>query len=253
MIAATTWEIRHGDCLRELARLPEAARLIVADPPYNQGVDYGQGKQVDRLPREEYLAWCREWIRLSAEALTDDGSLWIVAPDEWVAYVAIMLDQAGLHRRSWIKWYETFGVNCTRKFNRCSRHILHYVAHPKRFVFNREAVCRPSDRQRKYNDRRAKAGGKVWDDVWIIPRLAGTHRERIPGFPTQLPLRLLRPIVGCASDPGDLVVDPFSGSATTGTAALELGRRYIGIEQSRHYCKLSRQRLRECRRRPAGT
>src|SRR5262249_46230351 len=109
--------------------------------------------------------------------------------------------------------------------------------------FNREAVTRLSDRQTKYNDRRADPRGKIWDDVWVIPRLVGTAEERIPDFPTQLPLDLLRPIIGCASDPRDLVLDPFSGSATTGVAALELGRRYVGIEKREKFATLSRKRL----------
>ncbi len=65
----------------------------------------------------------------------------------------------------------------------------------------------------------------------------------MPLFPTQLPLALLRPIVACASDPGDLVVDPFSGSGTTGHACIELGRRFKGIELSEKFADLSRKRL----------
>jgi hypothetical protein len=132
-------------------------------------------------------------------------------------------------------------------FNRCSRHLLHFVKDPRRFVFHAEAVRRASARQAKYCDKRADPWGKVWDDVWgiepPIPRLVDNDAERIPGFPTQLPLALLLPIVGCASDPGDLVVDPFSGSATTGEACLTLGRRFVGIERNEEYVRLARQRL----------
>ncbi len=234
--------IWHGDCLEELPKAPKA-RLIFADPPYNQGVDYGNGKRADKLSRYDYLSWCRAWIDRCAGSLTPDGSLWVLISDEWADHFGIMLADVGLHRRNWIKWYETFGVNCTRKFNRTSRHLFHYVRDPKNFVFNREAVSRPSDRQAKYGDKRANPAGKVWDDVWQIPRVAGTHGERIKEFPTQLPLALLRPIVGCASDPGDLVLDPFSGSATTGVAAIELGRRFLGIETSKKYCGLAEERL----------
>jgi site-specific DNA-methyltransferase (adenine-specific) len=243
--AQATWEIRTGDCLAELSRLGEPARLIVADPPYNIGIDYGEGKGADRRPDSEYRAWCREWLRLCADALTPDGSLWLVLPDEQVAYLAVACDALGLHRRNWLKWYETFGVNCTTKFNRTSRHLLYYTRDSKRFVFNRDAVQCPSDRQLKYKDKRANPEGKILDDVWEIPRLCGTHRERLRGFPTQLPLALLRRVVGCASGPDDLVVDPFSGSGTTGVAAVDLGRRYIGIEKSRDFADRSRERLKK--------
>ena len=93
----------------------------------------------------------------------------------------------------------------------------------------------------------ANPGGKLWDNVWgiepAIPRLTGTCNERIPDFPTQLPLALVTPIVLCASDPGDLVVDPFSGSGTTGVAAICNGRRYVGIEKSEKFTELARLRL----------
>lgn len=124
-----------GDCLSLLDKLPPA-RLIFADPPYNLGVNYGRGSQADRLPKQAYLSWCRRWLSECKRNLLPDGSLWVLAPDEWAGYFAVMLDNMGLHRRSWIKWYETFGVNCTRKFNRCSRHLLYYVIDREQFVFN---------------------------------------------------------------------------------------------------------------------
>jgi site-specific DNA-methyltransferase (adenine-specific) len=157
--------------------------------------------------------------------------------------------QIGLHRQQWITWYESFGVNCSRKFNRCSRPLLWYTKSKKGFTANHDApeVRRPSDRLLKYKDKRANPLGKLWDDVWginpPIPRVCGTFKERIPEFPTQLPLALLRPIVAFSSNPGDVVLDPFSGSATTGVAAIEKGRRYIGIELGEKYARLSRERL----------
>jgi hypothetical protein len=92
------------------------------------------------------------------------------------------MEDAGLHRRQTIIWYETFGVNCTHMFNSCTRPLLWMVKHPKRFVFNADApqIRRPSDRLTKYNDRRACPRGKLLDDVWTIPRVCGTFRERLP-------------------------------------------------------------------------
>jgi site-specific DNA-methyltransferase (adenine-specific) len=239
-----SWQITTGDCLPLLGALPPgSARLIFADPPYNIGVDYGEGKKADLLPAEEYLNWCGRWVTLCCRALADDGSLWVLVPDEWADYVGVMLRQHGLHRRAWIKWYETFGINNPTNFNRCSRHLFYCVKDAKRFVFNADAVRRPSDRQTKYADPRAEPGGKVWDDVWQIPRLVGTAKERLPDFPTQLPLALLLPIVGCASDPGDTVLDPFCGSGTTGEASLRLGRRFAGLEKSEAFADKARLRL----------
>jgi site-specific DNA-methyltransferase (adenine-specific) len=219
------------------------ARLIFTDPPYNIGVDYGDGADADLMPHDAFVSWCEEWLSLCKECLTDDGSLWLMTCDEVAAESCLILKKLGFHVRNWIKWYETFGVNCTNKFNRTSRHIFYATVHARGFVWNADAVSRPSDRQAKYNDKRAATGGKIWDDVWQIPRLSGTCEERIPGFPTQLPLQLVEPIVLCASDPGDLVVDPFNGSGTTGVASVRNGRRYIGIDKSQEFIDLATKRL----------
>lgn len=246
-VVSPMWEVIVSDCIKTMRDLePGSVRLIFADPPYNIGIDYGDHHD-DAMDPEDYVAWTEVWVSAAVRLLTPDGSLWFLINSEWADVVGGILREAGLHRRSWITWYESFGVNVANNFNRCSRHLFYTVKDPRNFVFNRDAVTRPSDRQLKYDDKRADPGGKTWDDVWginpPIPRLTGTSAERIPDFPTQLPLALLLPIVGCASEPGDLVLDPFSGSGTTGAAAIRLGRRFIGIEQSATFACLSRLRL----------
>jgi len=239
------FRVIHGDCIAAMARLPAGrTRLIVADPPYNIGIDYGDGSQADRLQGSDYLTWCRTWMAACARLLTPDGSLWVLISDEWADHFGLLLREVGLHRRSWIKWYETFGVNCTNNFNRCSRHLFYMVKDPARAVFNAEAVTRPSDRLSRYHDRRAAPGGKLWDNVWMIPRLVENAAERVPGFPTQLPIALLEPIVLCASDPGDQVLDPFLGSGTSGVAAVKAGREFIGIEKRADFAQVAEHRLR---------
>lgn len=241
------WSLLNVDVMDGLEAIRDEhgpARLIFTDPPYNIGIDYGGGRDQDQLDDEEYMTWVSNWMALCWECLTDDGSLWVMIGDEYAADYAIALREAGFTVRSWIKWYETFGVNCSNKFNRTSRHIFYAVKDSSRFVFNPEPVTRASDRQTKYGDNRAAAGGKIWDDVWQIPRLTGTCTERIPDFPTQLPLALVEPIVLCASMPGDLIVDPFNGSGTTGVAAIRNGRKYVGVEKSEKFADLSEMRFR---------
>jgi len=239
--------IHHGDCLELLPRLPPA-RLIFADPPYNIGIDYGDGPKADRLGDAEYLHWCRKWMAACARLLTSDGSLWVLICDEWADHFGLLLRGAGLTRRSWIKWYETFGVNCSNNFNRCSRHLFYCVKDATDFVFHPEAVTRPSARQERYHDKRAVPGGKLWDNVWTIPRLVENAAERVPGFPTQLPLALVEPILLCASEPGDQVLDPFAGSGTTGVAALRHERRFVGIEKHPAFAAMAALRLRAVKR-----
>jgi DNA modification methylase len=239
-----TWGVRRGDCVAELERIEEgSARLVFADPPYNLGMDYGDDFD-DRMAPADYLAWCTRWIAAAARVLTPDGSLWILNDWEWLWDIKPLAERAGLHLRQPLVWYETFGEGHPqpRQFARCSRPLLWLVRDPGRFVFDVEGIRVRSVRQ-ELGDGRADPGGKVPDDIWIFPRLAGTHRERMPDVPTQLPVELVRRVVGYASEPGDLVIDPFCGSGTTGAACLSLGRRFLGIELSERFAELSRQRL----------
>jgi site-specific DNA-methyltransferase (adenine-specific) len=162
--------------------------------------------------------------------------------------------------RNWIVWHYTFGVNCTRKFNRSHAHIFYYVADPKRFAFNADAVRVPSARQTTYADRRANPSGKLPDDTWVlrpqeeargfapdgdtwyVARVCGTFKERT-GHPCQMPEAVLERIIKVSSDPDDLVLDPFAGSGTTLATAKRLGRHYLGIELSEDYAERVRQRL----------
>jgi site-specific DNA-methyltransferase (adenine-specific) len=242
--SACTSEIRQGHCVEVLDSIePDCVRLAFADPTYNIGKNYGD-RYNDKLPPAEYLARLEQCISAIARVLTPDGSLWLLNDWEWIWDIKLMAERAGLHLRQPIVWYESFGQSHPhpRKFARTSRPLLWLVKDPDRFVFNVDAIRVQSVRL-EIGDKRADPRGKVPDDVWTFDRVAGTHSERIPGFPTQLPVELVNRVVACASDPGDLVIDPFCGSGTTGEACIELGRRFIGIELSERFAELSRLRL----------
>jgi DNA modification methylase len=237
-------EIIEGDCIGVMGGMEAGrARLVFADPPYNIGVDYGDHYD-DRRTAGDYVAWCRRWMEASARLLTPDGSIWVMCDPRWGGRLQCLLEDLGLHYRETIIWHETFGVHCEGKFGRDHRPIYRFTKHPKRQVFHPARV--PSARQLVYHDKRANPEGRVPSNVWTIPRVCGTFKERLADFPTQLPLELVRRVVRTASDPGDLVVDPFSGSATTGVACVEEGRRYVGAELSEDFAAKSRERLRVC-------
>ena len=99
------------------------ARLIFTDPPYNIGIDYGKGANADLLSDQKYLDWCEQWMTLCWNALSDDGSFWLLVNDEYAAELCSVAKSVGFYRRAWIKWFEGFGVNCTNNFNRTTRHI----------------------------------------------------------------------------------------------------------------------------------
>lgn len=230
--------ILKGDCLKVLPTLPrESVDLVLADPPYNIGVDYGNGKKADR--RDDYDVWCERWIGWCYRALKPTGSLWIISGQEHGAEIDIAIQRAGMTMRNRITWHETFGVYCHGKFGRCSRPIFYATKSPKGFTFNREAVTVPSARQEKYGDKRAAPGGKIMGDVWTISRVCGTFKERVKGVPTQLPTELVQRIIGVSSNPGDIVLDPFAGSGTSLVVAKAMGRGAIGIELNPDYAEIA--------------
>lgn len=254
-----TDRILTGDCLTQLAELPEGCvDLAFADPPFNIGYEYDQYD--DRRAKADYLAWTEQWLAAVRRVLSPTGSLYVAIGDEYAAETKIRLDNLGLTLRNWIVWHYTFGVSCTRKFNRSHAHIFYYVIDPKRFTFNADAVRVPSARQTTYADRRANPRGKLPDDTWVlrpqeeeacfkpesdswyVARVCGTFKERT-GHPCQMPEALLERIVAVSSRAGDLVLDPFAGSGTTLAVAKRLGRRYLGIELSADYAERVRQRL----------
>lgn len=230
-----------GDCCEVLATLDrESVDLVVTDPPYNIGIDYGSGRDADR--RDDYDVWCKRWIGLCYRLLKATGSLWVISGQEHGADIDIAIRRAGMTMRNRITWHETFGVYCQKKFGRTSRPIYYAVKDPRRFTFNREAVTVPSDRQAKYGDRRAAPGGKIMGDVWKISRVCGTFSERVDGVPTQLPEELVRRIVGVSSNPGDVVLDPFAGSGTVPSVAQDMGRQAVGIELNPQYADIAAAR-----------
>jgi DNA modification methylase len=237
------WEIITGDAVVELKAAKFIAGLAATDPKYNLGFDYGQGPQADQMPESDYLKWCRTWMELLSDRLANDGSMFVMIDARHQARFAIMLGEVGLFWRNTIIWHETFGNYSADNFTPCARYIHYFVKNPKRFVWHGDEILIPSDRQTKYNDPRASAGGKVPGNVWEIPRLVGNAREVMPGFANQLPLTLADRIVTVASDPGDLVVDPFTGTGTFGESAIRLGRRFVGTEIVDNNANWARARL----------
>lgn len=241
-MSAISCVIHIGDCCEVLARIGrDSVDLILCDPPYGIGIDYGFGPKADR--RADYWQWCRKWIYLCNRVLKPHGSIWIISGQEHGAEIDLSLQLEGLTVRNRVTWHETFGVYCHKKFGRCSRPIYYAVKDAKNFTFNREAVIVPSARQTKYNDRRAAPGGKVMGDVWQINRVCGTFRERVKGVPTQLPEELVERIILTSSNAGDAVLDPFAGSGTTLAVAKRLGRKATGIELNPAYAEIAERRM----------
>jgi site-specific DNA-methyltransferase (adenine-specific) len=258
--------VRHQDCVAGLNELPAGSvDLVFADPPFNIGYDYDIYD--DRKESVEYLDWCRHWITAVHSALKPSGTFWLAIGDEHAAELKVLSQEIGFHCRSWVIWYYTFGVNCTHKFSRSHAHLFYFVKDATSFTFRKDDPENrvPSARQLVYADARANPRGRLPDDTWILrpqdlsdcftsgedtwyfPRVAGTFKERAGFHGCQMPEQLLGRIIRTCSNAGDLVVDPFSGSATTLVVAKKLGRRCLGYEISEEYVRRGIARLEQAR------
>lgn len=254
--------IHHGDCIAGMNALPAGSiDLAFADPPFNIGYEYDVYD--DQKEHEHYLAWSREWISAVHRALKSTGTFWLAIGDEYAAELKLLSQEIGFHTRSWVIWYYTFGVNCKQKFTRSHAHLFYFVKDKKEFTFRAEELENriPSARQLVYADARANPKGRLPDDTWVLrpqdlagcftseedtwyfPRVNGTFKERAGFHGCQMPEQLLGRIIRSCSHEGEIVLDPFSGSASTLVTAKKLRRQFVGFDLSQDYVTRGLERL----------
>ncbi|MBU1292875.1 site-specific DNA-methyltransferase [Patescibacteria group bacterium] len=270
-----------GDALKELRKLPDAScDVIVADPPYNIGKDFGNNK--DKMELQAYLAWCKEWIEECTRVLKPSGTLFIYGFSEILAHISV---QTELPKR-WLIWhYTNKNVASLNFWQRSHESIL--CLWKEKPVFNRDAVREPytegflkgaAGKVRKGTVGRfskngketvyaAHEGGALPRDVLKIPALAGgagmverwflcktckkvckptslkEHAgHNIVKHPTQKPLELSRKLIGSAAPTkGGVVLVPFVGTGSECAVAKELGLSYIGYEINPEYVQIARK------------
>ena len=242
-----------GDAVEAIQSLvpDRSIDLIFADPPYNIGKDFN-GRR-DRWPSDEaYVAWCYEWLDICLLKLKDKGSLYVMTATQNMPYFDLYLRKK-IHILSRIVWaYDSSGVQAKRFYGSLYEPILFCVKDKDNYTFNADdilveartgAIRRLIDYRKPvpsmYNDK------KVPGNVWTIPRVRYRMAE-YEEHPTQKPMALLERIVKASSNPGDIVLDPFSGTFTTSFVAQSLGRRSIGIEIDEEYMKTGLRRLHLC-------
>ena len=240
--------IRNEDALTALAQMPESCvDLIVADPPYGLGKDYGNDS--DKLDADDYLAWTTQWIDLALPRLKPTGSLYIFLTWRYSPEVFCMLKKRMqmLNEIVWDRRVPSMGGS-TRRFS--SVHdTIGFFAVGKDYYFNIDAVRIPYDAETKKARSRSIFEGSKWlengynpKDVWSVSRLHRVHRERVD-HPTQKPLEIVERMIKASCPPGGLVLDPFMGSGTTALAALKCGANFAGFELNPEYCRVAEQRL----------
>ncbi len=238
--------IISGDCIEILGEVKKPlADLIFADPPFNIGYKYDVYE--DRKAYDDYYQWTHDWMAACMKALKPTGSFWIAIGDDYAAEVRVIGRKLGLNLRNWVIWHYTFGQATKYKFARSHTHLFYFTktTDRKEVTFNDMDIRIPSARQTTYADSRANPKGKIPDDVWSFSRVCGTFHERVKWHPCQMPEKVLERIIKVSSNPGDLVVDPFSGSGTTLVVAANLKRDYFGTDISKDYVKKSKERIKE--------
>ncbi len=239
-------KIYHGDCLEILAAISEnCIDVVFADPPYflsNGGITCHAGRMVSvnkgdwdrsRGPDVNH-EFNRAWLAACQRVLKPDGTIWVSGTSHVIHSVGFAMQQLGfklLNDISWVKPNPPPNLSC-RYFTHATETVIWAAKNKKsRHTFH-------------YKLMKEQAGGKQMKSVWeIFP--PEREEKRFGKHPTQKPLALLGRILLAASNPSDLVLDPFMGSGTTALAALRTGRKFVGVEVDPEWVDVAIERLRD--------
>ncbi|HET9336680.1 MAG TPA: site-specific DNA-methyltransferase [Sphingomicrobium sp.] len=242
--------ILEGDCIAEMAKLPDrSVDMIFADPPYNLqlGGDLfrPEGGKVDACDDDwdkfdsltAYDDFTREWLAEARRILKDDGTIWVIGSYHNIYRVGALLQDADFWILNDIVWRKANPMPNFRgtRFTNAHETLLWCAKDEKaRYTFNYRAMKALNDDLQMRSD-------------WVLPICSGAERVKDDAgdkaHPTQKPEALLYRILLACTKPGDVVLDPFFGTGTTGAVARRLKRRWIGIERERSYVKVARQRI----------
>lgn len=233
------FEIKCGDAISLLKELPDCSiNLIVADPPYNLGKDYGNNHDLKGF--DDYLEFTRQWTSEAKRVLKDDGSMYVFMGVRFISYLYDILDrEQELFFNSWVVWHYTQGLGKTKGFSPRHDDILVFNK-TKNFKFNLDDVRVPQKYYRARNNMRGANPG----DVWKFSHVHYSNPNR-QNHPTQKPEGLIERMILASSDRGDTVLDPFSGSGTTLRVCQQLGRKGVGFELNPEYVEMTKARLAE--------
>lgn len=226
-----------GDCLNELKSFDDnSVDLIIADPPYNIGKDYGN--ESDKQDFNDYIEFSKKWLSECYRILKKDGTIYVFIGFRYISYLyQIMEKDLGMNFINWICWHYTQGIGKTKGFSPRHDDILMF-SKSKKYKFNLDDIRIPQKFYRSVNNMRGANPG----DVWEISHIHYCQKGR-QSHPTQKPEAIIERMVLASSNEGDLVVDPFSGSGTTLRVCQQLKRDAIGIELNEAYVEQTKKRL----------
>ncbi len=242
-------QVLQGDCVELLRALPESSiDLVFADPPYNLQLSRDLWRpnmtRVDAVDDAwdqfesfaEYDNFCRAWLSECRRVLKDDGTLWVIGTYHNIFRIGAILQDLGYWILNDIIWIKTNPMPNFRGVRFTNAHeTLIWASKGKgaRYTFNHHAMKSLNDDLQMRSD-------------WSLPLCTGRERIKIEGqkaHATQKPEALLYRVLLSATHPGDVVLDPFFGTGTTGAMAQRMGRAWIGIEREPAYVDIARRRL----------
>ena len=241
------FKLLHGDALTLLKKIPnKSIDMIFADPPYflsGEGISCSGGKMVSvkKGDWDEKIDICkkhkfnRKWIKLCYDLLKDDGTIWISGTMHNIYSIGMALEEEGFKIINNITW---------KKLNPPPNISCRAFVHSTETILWAKKDIKKAKHKFNYNLMKQLNGGKQMKDVWETS-LTKPNEKKCGKHPTQKPIELLERIILSSTDEGDLILDPFNGSGTTGIIAKRLNRNYIGIDKEKEYLDLTIKRRKE--------
>ena len=233
-----------GDSLEELKKIKKnSVDMIFADPPYflsGDGISCSGGKMVSvnkgawdkKIGIEEKHQFNREWIRLCYNVLKDEGTIWISGTLHNIYSIGMALEQEEFKIINNITW---------KKLNPPPNISCRYFVHSTETILWAKKDIKKAKHKFNYQLMKELNGGKQAKDVWESS-LTKPSEKKCGKHPTQKPMAILEKLILASTDEGDLILDPFNGSGTTGIVANKLKRKYIGIDMEKEYLDLTIRR-----------
>lgn len=238
-----------NDCIDTLKKMKsKSVDLIFADPPYNLGKDFGNDSD-NWNDKQEYLTWCYSWIDECFRVLKDDGTFYLMNSTQNIPYIEIYL-QENYNILNNIVWtYDSSGVQSKKKFGSLYEPIIMATKTAKaKYTFNYEDIMVEAKTGAKRglidyrkNPPQPYNTKKVPGNVWEYPRVRFKMSE-YENHPSQKPEALIERVVKASSNVGDIVLDPFGGTFSTGAVAVRLDRKSVGIDINKEYFKIGIRR-----------
>ncbi|QVK20837.1 site-specific DNA-methyltransferase [Mycoplasmatota bacterium] len=238
------YRLYNEDCLVQLSKLKKnSIDMIFADPPYflsSGGITCVGGRMVSvdkadwdkQISNYEKHKFNKQWLRKCKRVLKDNGTVFISGTYHNIYSIGRALEETGFTIINNITW---------RKTNPPPHLACRYFTHSTETILWAKK-SKKAKHYFNYDLMKKLNGGKQMKDVWDFPCI--NRKEKSFGnHPTQKPLKLLERIVIAATKEGDTILDPFSGSGTTGVAAIKHKRKYVGIDTEKEYIEISKLRL----------